>query len=482
MVAIQHRQANSPADGRTAIAFWESTGGFQLAGRLQSTALRLVPALLLGCALASAAHGQVLEPLPPLQSPAVPPTDQPLPGFPSTVPAGGVIADPNRVFGDDAPTLGGFDILAGIGLDLSASLRTEYSDNFARVGDGVPLPSRFESKDDFRITPMVSANVGRALGRQRLFLSANLGRDFYARNNVLNRNRLSANGGLQWTAGTRCSGRFQGGYSERGTRFSDFEEVIPSTQRTTNLLLNGGCATAGGLGFNGGYNWSRLTNSVEQRQYADTNSSGVNGSIFYRLGLRGDISIQGSSQNVRYPNQLLPDASENGLKLSSLTLAGGYRVGPSLRLNGGIGKSWVDPRSPLSSSFSGNTWNIGAVYSGPKLGANFTAGRDVSSGSSGFTGYQLTDSILAVVTYNIGARIDTSAGFSHRNQRNRGQSEFGGTAIQSFKQNRFFLGADYRLNRIVSAGIDFSHQKRTSEPIGFGYSANSVLLTLIARI
>lgn len=441
--------------------------------------------LMSGLLLSGAAHAQVVEPLPPVQGPAAMPSDIPpqgLPGFPQTAPLGGVVADPYRVLGDDAPAFSGFDVLAGIGVDITASLRTEYSDNVARIGDGRALPSRFESKEDWRFTPVLSANLGRALGRQRLFLNTTVGRDFYARNNILNRNRFSVDGGLEWTLGHRCSGRLQGGYNERGTRLSDFAEVIPSTQRTTSLGVNAGCMTSTGLGFNAGYNWQELENSVDSRRYADLRSSGFNGRIYYQLGNRIDVSVQGHTQQIRYPYQLLPDASENGMRISALSGGLGYRLGQSIRLNGTLGKSWVKPRSPFAEDFSGTTWTVGAIYSGLRLGANVSAGRDVSSGSSGFTGYQVSDTVLATLSYRLGERISTSAGYAHLNQRNRGQGGQILPTLLSFEQNRYFIGADYRMNRILRAGIDFNHLKRSSNPTGFDYSANSVLLTLTASI
>ena len=42
---------------------------------------------------------------------------------------------------------------------------------------------------------------------------------------------------------------------------------------------------------------------------------------------------------------------------------------------------------------------------------------------------------------------------------------------------RYFVGADYRLNRIVALSFDFNHQRRSSEPASDSYKVNTVGLT-----
>lgn len=426
-----------------------------------------------------------LAQVPDLRTPGVPPPAQPeLPAFPQTAAPTGVVADPNRVFGDDAPDVGGFDVLAGIGFNASAGLVTEWNDNVARQPSGAPLNRRFVSRSDFRFSPSLSVDAGRAIGRQRVFVSASVGRDFFARNTVLNQNRISANGGLQWSLGTRCNGRFQGSYTDRTARFGDFVEIVPATQETIGFLAAAGCATATGLGFNASYNNTRNRNSALVREFADSNAAGVNGSIFYRLGSRGDITLSGSSQKVTFPNQFQPDGQTSGLDLQSVTVGVGYRFGPSIRFNGSLGNSWVDPTNPLTPNFSGATFNIGLNYSGPRLGAQVSGGRGVSSGGGqGFANFQVSDQFQASVNYTLGQRISLSTGFAWIDQQNRGLDGIPeAQRLDGFSQTRYFLGADYRLNRIFSMGFDVNRQNRSSGDQIFDFDNNSVLLTLRARI
>ena len=249
--------------------------------------LRARSAVLLALSCAAPAVAQIVPPGMAPPAPIVPPSVSP-----SGVPLG-VVADPLRVYGDDAPFLGGLDVLAGLGLEVSAALNTEYNDNVARMSDGGTLNSRYKSKDDWIIRPSVSLRGGRSLGRQQVFVSTSIGRDFYARNGLLNRNRFLVDGGLAWSLGTRCGGRIQGGYSTRGTRLGSFEQVVPSTQEELHFLASANCRTATGLSGNVSYNRSKTSNHTDDptgqidRSFADVKSQGVSGGVGYPIAGRG---------------------------------------------------------------------------------------------------------------------------------------------------------------------------------------------------
>lgn len=409
---------------------------------------------------------------------------------PSTSPSGapiGVVADPLRVYGDDAPLLGGLDILAGIGFNVTGALTTEYSDNVARMSGDEPLNSRYKSKDDWIFRPSLTLSAGRPLGRQQVFVTSTIGRDFYARNGILNRNRFSVDGGLNWALGTRCGGRIQGGYSTRGTQFGSFEEVIPSTQERANFLASANCRTATGISGNINYNRSKTTNHTDDptgqidRSFANVKSHGVNGGLGYPIAGRGEIGLQGNWNKQEFPNQPLATGGLNGSEITGLNLYGNYRVGSSLRATGGIGKSWVSPNAPLAEDFSGLVWNLGLNYTGPRLGASVSTGRSVNGSTGGSSNYTIGSFFNGTITYQANPRLSFATGLSLSDTDYRGIDQLPETEdIDSAKLRRYFIGADYRLNRIVSLSFDFNHQNRSSEPEADSYKVNTVGLTVRA--
>lgn len=420
--------------------------------------------------------------------PGVAPPAPVLPADPATA-ASLTTANPLRVYGDDAPVFSGLDVLSGLGLHLGAALTTEYNDNIARRSGNAPLNGRYNSRDDWAFRPSVNASIGHAIGRQQLYLSGVLGRDYYVHNTRLDRNRLALNGGVAWQLGVRCGGQLGGGYSKRGTQFGVFEEVVPSTQTRWSLLASGSCRTATGLSANLSYNRYTVRNHTEDplgtidRSFADVNSQMLSGGIGYPLGRRGEIGVQGQWRDQTYIHQLLPNGEQNGTRFYGANVFANYRLGPSLRLNGGVGRSWVRPKHGDSfvRTFSGTTWNLGLDYSGPRLGANVSIGRSANGSSGGYSNYSISRFLNTAVTYRANDRLGFSAGYSHDKLSYEGFGLLPETeVVRQSTMDQFFVGADYRVNRMFSASLDYRHRHRSSQPTAFSYSSNVVGLTLRA--
>ena len=454
-----------------------SFGAIGAKGLRKGNAAHLLAFAALACATPSVA--QIVPPGMAPPAPIVPPSTSPS-GAPT-----GVVADPLRVYGDDAPLLGGLNVLAGVGFTVSGGINTEYSDNVARLSDGEPLSARYKSKGDWIFRPSVTVGGGRAFGRQQLFVTSTLGRDFYARNTLLNRNRFLIDGGLNWALGTRCGGRVQGGYSNRGTQLGTFEQVIPSTQIESSFLVAANCRTATGLSANLNYNRSKITNHTDDpegivdRSFANVKSHGVNGGIGYPIGQRGEIGIQGNWNEQDFPNQLLFTGEPNGSKSYGVNAFGNYRVGTSLRVTGGLGKSWVNPRAMFAEDFSGVVWNLGVNYSGPRLGASVSTGKSVNGSTGGTANYTIGSFFNGTITYKANPKLSLATGIATSDTDYRGIEQLPETeGIKSAKIRRYFIGADYRLNKIVSLSLDFNHLKRSSEPTSDSYKVNTVGLSV----
>ncbi|MCG2840236.1 outer membrane beta-barrel protein [Sandaracinobacter sp. RS1-74] len=435
-------------------------------------------ALLAALASAAPVAAQIVPPGMAPPAPIVPPAVSPG-GIPT-----GTVADPLRVYGDDAPALSGLDILAGIGLDVIAAMTTEYNDNVARLSDGSQLSDRYRSKGDWSFRPSVGVSAGRPLGRQQLFLNANIGRDFYARNTLLDRNRFGVNGGMAWSLGTRCGGRLQGGYIKRGTQFGTFEEVIPSTQERVDFLASANCRTATGLSANLSYNRKKTTNHTDDpegeidRSFADVKSHGISGGIGYPVANRGQIGLQGNWTKQDFPNQPLATGGVNGSEIYGVNLFGNYRVGSSLNVNAGLGKSWVSSNVPMSDDFSGLVWNLGVNYSGPRIGVSVSTGRSVNGSSGASSNYTIGKFFNTSVNYRANNRLSFAGGIGTSDTDYRGIDQLPETQdVRSAKMRRYFMGADYRLNRIVAFSLDFNHANRSSNPGTGSYKANTVGLT-----
>ena len=460
-------------------------------GMKQGGAGRLGAMLLSTALLAMPATAQVVPeavapatPTGPATGPAMGPVVSQVvsPGAPAPT---GTVADPLRVYGDDAPVFSVLDFLGGMGLQVIAQAGVEYTDNVARraqqsIGPG----GRYRSRDDWIFRPQVTARIGRPLGRQQLFVVGTVGRDIYARNSRLNRNRFGVNGGVNWALGTRCGGQLGGGYSKRGTQLGMFEEVIPSTQESWNMRVGGTCRSARGTSINLNYNRFGTTNHTDDplglrdRSWANVKGQGANGGIGYPVGSRGQIGVSGNWRQQEFPNQVLPTGEANGNSIWGANAYASYRLGQMLQVNGSVGKSWVDPNAPFTPSFSGLSWNLGLSYAGPRLGVSASTGRNVNGSSGSLYNYTVGNFQNVSASYQMNEKLSFSAGASFSDL---GYYGFGllpeSTLVRASKNQRYFIGADYRLNRILSFSLDYNHNRRTSDPNQFNYRVNTVGLT-----
>jgi hypothetical protein len=408
----------------------------------------------------------------------------PSPGTRFEPPPGAVFDDPNRVFGDEAPVFAPFAIVGALGLRPYASLQTTFDNNLARQPDGAPLSPRFNSKSDWVFRPAAGIRAEQLVGRQRLFANASIGRSINARNSQLNNNRINVGGGAGLVLGRWCGGQIFAGYSRRDALLGSFEEAAAAIAESTTFSASANCATATGItasvGYNRGWNNNRTSDPTVDRSFADAESQSVNGSLGYRVGVRGQVGVSASWGENVFPNQLIL-GEENANTVTSYSLFGSYRIGSALRANASIGRSRVSSSIPGSQEFSGGTWNLGVGYSGPRLGANITFAQGVNGGGNQAANFAISRSFIASSTYRLNDAIRLSAGIARVRQDFRGNVFLPDTTqLREVTDDRVFLGANYRLNRILSFSLDLNHQRRSTSPDNFSFRSSQATLGIAA--
>lgn len=399
---------------------------------------------------------------------------------------GAVVDDPNRVFGDEGPDFAPLAIVGALGLRPYASLSTQYDSNVARIDDNRQLPSRFRSKSDWNFRPSAGVALERPIGRQRLFLNASVGRIIYVQNSQLNSSRANIGGGLGFQLGRACGGQLTAGYATRDTLIGGFEEAADARSESTTFGSTLSCSTATGIVVGGGYSRGTRSNTSNEpgidRSFADSRFQSANGNIGYRVGQRGQVGVSASWAENVFPNQLIL-GQENSNTIQSFAVYGSYRIGTTLNASASVGQSKVDSNAPGSAGFSGGTWNLGVGYSGPRLGGNLSVGRNVAGGGGvQAANFSVNETYLASVTYRLNDAASVSAGAT------RAKQDFKGTflvpetqTLQAVQVDRIFLGANYRLRRMLSFSADLNHQRRLSVPDGFGFKSTGATLSVSAR-
>jgi hypothetical protein len=371
----------------------------------------------------------------------------------------------------------GLNVLAGFGVNFGGSVQLAWFDNFRRIQSGQ------DGGSEFRISPAATVNIGYPLGQQALYLNANIGWDFHTKNPEFDSERLGFGGGLQWRLGTRCQGSVDLSYSRRQTQFDLFDDAEPSAQDRTGAALSGRCNAPGRFITSFGINAGRFKYDTPDRAFANSRSWGVNGGLGYQLGVRGSIGVFASWNESTYPNQVQFLTGE-ALKVEVVNIGGNasYRLGTTLTLNGSLGWTDVSSTSPFQPGFDGITWNLAAIYSGPRLGARMGLGRSVSGGDGSFSNFAVVEDFNAVISYRSGPRLSFSTGYSRTKRDNRVNPlvppEFFGVDTTD---DRLFAGASYSLIRIFSASLGINYTDRSSNRPDFDYSTTSITLGISAR-
>ena len=445
--------------------------GDQLSGcaRRGAVASRLAGGMLLSLAVAGPVAAQVQPPVRAIQPPE-----------------GAVIDDPQRIYGDDSESFSPLAIVGALGLTAYAGLVTEYSDNVARVGNGRALSPRFESKDDWIFRPGAGISFSRALGGNNISGTASVGRSYYARNSQLNSNRFSLSGSADIGLGRACSSTIRAGWTRRDSQKDSFEEVISSQSARTTIGASVGCSTQAGISGSVGYNRSSVRNYSSDpdvdRSFADVNSQSAVGSLGYRVGLRGQVGVSTSWGQNKYINQYV-NGIQNQNEIRSVSGFASYRIGNTLSASGSIGKTKLTSNIEGATGFSGTTWNLGAAYTGPRMGANISMGQGVNGGRGASANYSVSRFVSISGSYRANDSLMLSTGYSHSRSTFQGISEIPETEISSRNINdRVFVGANYTLNSILRFGVDLNHHQRSSTPSDFGYKVNSVVFSVRARI
>jgi hypothetical protein len=409
-----------------------------------------------------------------------------VPGTRFNPPAGAVVDDPNRIFGDEAPVFAPLAIVGALGLTPSASLNITYDDNFARLQGGEPLPTRFVSKSEWSFRPNFGLGAERNVGRHRVFLNAGVGRIIYARNTQFNSNRFNVGGGVGLYLGRMCGGQIAAGYSKRDWLVGGFEEAANATAESTTFSSSLNCSTSSGLSGNISYGRGQQQNvsrdGEADRSFANSKFQSLGGSIGYRVGLRGQVGVNVGWSENRFPNQLIL-GEENRNTITNYSLFAAYRIGSTLNASGSIGKSSVRSNTPGSQTFEGGVWNLGVAYAGPRFGANLSVGQSVNGGGGNQSAnFAISRNFTGSVTYRVANGLNLSAGYNHFDQDFKGTLLVPETRqVQNFSGDRLFAGASYGLARFLTLRGDISHQQRRSQPDGAGFKSNQATLGIVAR-
>lgn len=398
----------------------------------------------------------------------------------------------------------------GRGYRLEANVRTLYDSNILRNGDGIAMrPGAV--REDYRISPTVTGAIGFPIGRQQLFVGAEVGRDYYVNNTQLNRNRYAVGGGVNLRAGTRCTGTLAADFNSRLALFSELAELIPNVQERLTYGASAQCQGPIGIGFGGSVRRIQTRNDNPSRQQFDLDSTVFSPNISYALGNIGRFSLSGSLNQVNYLRRTVTAIDGSNIEDGVDILSGrfGYERQLGSRFSIALGLSYLESKpqpttvlvpvgitSPPAapgiilgptdrSTFSGLGYDGSISYRpSPRIAATFNAGRNVSASANVGAQYQVQSNFGLDLDYRLGSAITLGSGITYDKQ-----SYFNSFLTPDERQRRVedkitrvYGSVNYAPVKLYALSMLVAYQDRKSLPVDYSFNSFSVLLSLRVKI
>ena len=394
----------------------------------------------------------------------------------------------------------------GRGFRIDGTLSTLYDTNILRLGGSRLVTRPGEKKGDVRFSPSVSAAYGMPIGRQQIFIGGLVGRDFYAQDTRLNRNRYVIGGGANLRAGRSCSGSLNGEYQRRQSLLSELSDFSGSNVQQTQVYAAAiECAPPVGIGFGGGATRRIVDNADVRRSLFDLRQNSFDAHANLGAGRIGQFSIGGSYSTIDYPLRLVTvtgGTDSDGLDIYSGFIGYSRPIGTrlSLSLQGSYNRANPKPKTiqqvitifdvPIGTipidrkGYSGGGYSAVITYRpSTRLTTDISASRSVNNSSNVGALYSVTDLIGAEVSYALRPSLTAGLGGSYINRKYRGSFSSGTEPIarNSDRNERVYGRLSYSPTALYDVDFEVGHERRKSDPVIYSYSSTTARLTLHVR-
>lgn len=369
---------------------------------------------------------------------------------------------------------GGITDTAAAQRSISATVNTRLTyDSNVLGGRGVLRDPNVESADDWLLSPSLGVNVTQGLGRQSLTLTGSLGYDFYRRNSELNRENINLNGlgNLQGPAG--CAGTLGLGYARRQSDPGDLILApdgtplvnVVNVQETRRYSAKVSCGRE--IGLRPGAGWVRSeTRNSGIRRAQNVSSDTYTASLAYTRPSFGNLSLDGSYRDGRYPNreELVGAILNDGIEVYTAGLSYSREIGSRLGGSVSFGYSHVKPKSPLVPKFDGLSYSAAIRFQpSERLNTSLSASRSAEQSNLLAVSYTITTAFSFDGTYALSPRLSSSfgAGFSRRDFESTPllPGALLGGADDTYDAH---LGLRFKPRNRLSMGIEGAYRKRKS--------------------
>jgi hypothetical protein len=352
---------------------------------------------------------------------------------------------------------------------------------------------RGRSKDDFSLTPSLSADLFLPFGRKSVYARGSVAYDLFASNSQLNRLSINLGMGGNVQVTNACSVGADGNYTRARSSAADVFAVsedqlvrLSNTVEFKSVGVHGQCAKAIGISPSFGYTHSETRNHAAFYKFNDSNQDTFDASIGYSRPSLGRLSIYGNYSKGEYPNRnvlglpdVIPGIPHDGVTSYSAGARFERSIGTRISGSASVGFSWVDPKALFSQKFRGTTYSLELnVIPTDRLSLDVVASRSAQLSNTVFASYSVTDLYSLNGTYKVNDRLSANFGVSQqkRNYRETASSVDQVAFLTKDKFTRAYGGFVYNLNRRIRLNGLLSQQRRQADNPLFRYNNTTATL------
>jgi hypothetical protein len=354
-----------------------------------------------------------------------------------------------------------------------------YDDNLLRENDLRPIPN----SADLRITPTLTLDLKRALGRHEVFVKGDAGYDFHRRNSQLDAERIEMTGGARIMLGARCRANVSAALDYRQTDVADLGDVESNRTRSRTYEVSVACPKV--AGFHPVVTATRYIgdNTNDFRRSSDTRSYTLGGALIYSRPSLGDVGIFYSYSKFERPGirDIIGFADETEVHRGGLRFD--RNVAARLRGSLAVNAIIVEASLPTTRDYKGIGWEgeLGWLPS-PDKSVTLNVSRDVRGESSLGVSYIVLTSARVLASWRLGGKtwLGTRAVYVHRDL--RGEDPRPGIGPRgSDKTREVALTLRYDLTDRMSMNGEIAHGRRNSRNDYYDYSSNRAAFRISYR-
>jgi|SRR6185312_12177861 len=361
--------------------------------------------------------------------------------------------------------------------EITTSLSARYDSNVARASDEI-AQKRGIKPADWLLSPSINIQLDKALGSQSIYFNGDVGYDLYARNHVLDRERILLDGGARLHF-SRCAATAD---TSLDLHQSDLSEIVDAataknTENVRKIALDVQCGGPIGIIPFAGASRTWASNSSSERRFADYVTDQGQGGLAFAGPTFGELAIIAQVRTTDYPDR-------NGFGLTNhfhvFSIGGRYTRDVGSRLNASISlsRTKVDT-APGFPTFTGLTSNLNVsmvASDNLKLQANWT--RSVDPVSLGFGDFAIDSRSSLDADYGLSPLLTLSAGAGSVHRQIEGESFF--LVPQLRREQRLYAYArlSYARSARTNISLELRRERRRADPSSFNYDSTSVGLVV----